>query len=382
MTGRTSAIRVCHVITGLNTGGAEMFLCRLLETLRPPEFEHTVVCLLAEGPLSKRVAAVAEVYHLGMQRSRLGVAALWRLRRTLRGARPDLVHGWMYHADLMATLAGLGCGVPIIWGIRQSLYELKGEKPVTRLVIRGCSLLSRLPARIIYNSKLGADQHTEFGFSSRRTSVISNGFDTGMYAPDPMLRDHVRTELGIADDAIAIGLVARVHPMKDHPNFLRAAAQFIEKWPQSVFILVGDGADSSNAELTELIEQLHLESRIRLCGRRTDIAAVDNALDIASSSSSWGEGFSNAVAEAMACGTPCVATDVGDTREIIADTGITVQPGDSDALCAGWEHLAKLGEAGRRELGMRARQRIIEHYSLAAVAHRYADLYLSLSEKH
>ncbi len=186
--------------------------------------------------------------------------------------------------------------------------------------------------------------------------------------------------MSIAQDALAIGLVARVHPVKDHANFLRAAAQFAAEHTNAVFVLVGDGADQSNPELAGLIDELQLRDKVRLCGRRTDIAAVDNALDIASSSS-WGEAFPNAIAEAMACGTPCVATDVGDVRDIIGETGVVVPPRDPIALSEGWARLAALGAEGRRELGQRARQRIIDRYSLAANAQAYAELWRSLAAR-
>ena len=181
-------------------------------------------------------------------------------------------------------------------------------------------------------------------------------------------------------DALLIGLVARVHPIKDHANFLRAAALFAVTCPQALFVLVGDGADTSNSALGCLIDELQLRERVRLCGRRTDIAAINAALDIATSSS-WSEAFPNAIGEAMACGVPCVATDVGDVREMIGDTGVVVPPRDAPALAAGWSQLAALDAPARRALGQRARQRVIERYSLKSVSDQYADLYMSLKRK-
>jgi len=233
----------------------------------------------------------------------------------------------------------------------------------------------------VYNSAVSRAQHAKFGFHDARGVVIPNGFDTSVFARDPDARSQARGELGIAEEALAIGLVARVHPMKDHANFLRSAARFAAEHAKAVFVLVGDGADQSNPELTGLIDELQLRDKVRLCGRRTDIAAVDNALDIASSSSSWGEAFPNAIAEAMACGTPCVATDVGDVRDIVGEAGVVVPPRDPVALSEGWARLATLGAGGRREMGQRARQRIIDRYSLAANARAYAGLWRSLAAR-
>ncbi len=376
--GGTGRVHLLHVIAGLGTGGAETALCRLLESLRPPDFDHTVIALGSPGALSARVARVAELHHLGMRAGWMMPTDLLRLRGLIKQVNPDLIHAWMYHANLMASLAATGLDLPLLWGVRQSLYELTGEKPATRLVIRAGALLSRFPHKTLYNSAVSARQHEAFGFDARKTLLIPNGFDTDIFMPDDVARGRIRTELALPADALLIGLVARVHPMKDHASFLHAAAQFSAKCPRVVFALVGDGADAENRMLLGLIHELGLQERVRLLGRRTDIATIDAALDIASSSSSWGEAFPNSIGEAMACGVPCVATDVGDIPQIIGDTGVVVSPRDAASLAAGWAQLASLDALARRALGLRARQRITERYSLPAVSRQYADLYTSL----
>jgi len=373
-------VRLIHVITGLNTGGAETALCRLLETLRPPAFEHVVVALGEPGSLSARVDAVAELHHLGMGSARPRLHDLWRLRRIVCASAPDVVHGWMYHANIVATLATMWLRLPVLWGVRHSLHDLEKEKRLTRLVIRGGVLLSRCPRQILYNSDVSARQHEAAGYDATRTWVIPNGFDTDAFRPDDAARLRIREELALPAGALLIGLVARVHPIKDHANFLRAAALFVVDYPQTHFVLVGDGAEVGNAGLAGLIETLQLQSCVHLMGRRTDIAAIDAALDIGSCSS-WGEAFPNTIGEAMACGAPCVATDVGDVPQIIGDTGVVVPARDPLALATGWGRLAALDAPARRALGLRARKRIIERYSLTAASEQYANLYTSLIRK-
>ncbi|MGH8402357.1 MAG: glycosyltransferase [Gammaproteobacteria bacterium] len=373
-------LRVAHVITGLNTGGAETNLYRLLETLRPPTFEHVVISLGMEGALSARIARSAKLHHLGMHAGWVRPSELWRLRGLIKGYQPDVIHGWMDHANLIAAVAAWRLPVPIIWGVRRSLYEIRREKRTTRLVIRAAACLSRRPARIVYNSAVSKAQYTASGYSAARALVIPNGIDVEAFKPDCTARMGVRSELGIDSEALAIGLVARVHPMKDHSNFLRAAAHFVVNYPRAVFVLVGDGTVADNHELGELIDQLRLREYVKLCGRRVDIAAVNNALDIACSASFWGEAFPNTIAEAMACGTPCVATDLSDIREIIGDTGFIVPTQDPLALSSAWAKLATLGRQGLRTLGASARARVVERYTLAAVAHRYAALYTAVTE--
>lgn len=372
-------MKICHVITGLGTGGAQAALHRLVQTLRPPEFEHVVIALGAEGSMSAPIAEAAELHHLGMRAGRLLPHEVWRLRRMLRANRYDVVQSWMYHANLMAAMAGWGDGVPVVWNIRHSLHGLSHEKRSTRWVIRAGARLSRRPARIIFNAAVSRAQHVAFGYDGGRAVVIPNGFDTRVFAPRPAERARVRAELGIAPDALAIGLVARVHPMKDHANFLRAARQLCAQHPRAVFVLVGEGADAHNPELGGLIDKLGLRDRVRLCGRRADIAAIDNALDIAASASAWGEAFPNATAEAMACGVPCVVTDVGDAPAIVDDTGVVVPPRDAAALAAAWARLADLDTEARRALGLRARRRVVDQYAIDAGARRYAELYRTVT---
>lgn len=372
-------MKICHVITGLGTGGAQAALYRLVQTLRPPDFEHVVIALCAEDSMSARFAESAELHHLGMHPGRLLPHEVLRLRRMLRNNRYDVIQSWMYHANLMAAMAGWGDAAPVVWNIRHSLHALSHEKRATRWVIRAGARLSRRPARIIFNAAVSRAQHVAFGYDEARSVVIPNGFDTVEFAPRVAERARMRAELDIPDDALAIGLVARVHPMKDHATFLHAAKRLGETHARSIFVLVGEGADNTNQELGALIDQLGLRDRIRLCGRRSDIAAIDNALDIAASSSAWGEAFPNATAEAMACGVPCVVTDVGDAPAIVDDTGAVVPPCDPVALGDACATLAALGAEARRALGQRARARVIQHYAIDAGARRYADLYQDIA---
>lgn len=371
-------MRVCHVITGLEVGGAELALCGLLETLREPE--NSVVVLRGESVLSRRVAGLATLRHLDMHPGRATPRDVLRLRRALCGRRdkPDVVHAWMYHANLLTALALTGRNVPLIWGVHHSLSDLASEKRRTRAVIRANAWLSRAPACIRYVSEFAAAQHRRFGFSGRHAVVIPNGYDTTRLAPDAVARARVRQQLDIPPAALVIGMVARVHPTKDHANFLHAAARFHAQRPDAMFVLVGEGADDANQSLLDLVEQLGLRAHVRLCGRRDDVPALDAAFDIATLASR-GEAFPNALPEAMACGVPCVSTDVGDAALIIGDTGVVVPPRDAAALCAGWAQLAALSASDRHALGLRARQRVIDHFARAAIGHRFAQLYRQLT---
>jgi glycosyltransferase involved in cell wall biosynthesis len=177
---------------------------------------------------------------------------------------------------------------------------------------------------------------------------------------------------------ILIGMVARYHPMKDHANFITAAAKLHHIHPEAHFILVGPEIDNTNIALIQLINDVGLNDHFHLLGERTDIAHISAGLDIASLSSAWGDAFPNVIGEAMACEVPCVATDIGDTAKIIDDTGIVVPPEDSDALYQAWETLIDMGVDGRARLGVAARQRIINFFSISEITHQYETLYNQL----
>lgn len=372
-------LRITHVITGLDTGGAEMALRRLVG-LMGADFEQTVIALGPEGTLSAEVEASATLRHLGMERGRVTLGDILRLRREISVSRPDVIQGWMYHANLLSTVAGLGLRIPVVWSIHHSLTDYRRNKLGLRAVIRICEMMSRLPQQIVYCSRLSRQQHVALGYSDRRGRFIPNGTDVVQFHPDVRAREELRRELEIPSNALMIGLVARWHPMKDHSTFLRAAALLVQRRSSVVFVLVGDGLSTENAELMHLVNSLGLQGRVRLCGRRRDVPAINAALDIASSSS-WSEAFPLVLGEAMACGTPCVATDVGDSRDIIADTGLVVPPRDPDALAAGWDKLALLGDGGRQALGARARQRVVEKYSLERNAEAYGAIYRSVARR-
>lgn len=370
-------MKILHVITGLATGGAETMLYKLVSNMEHSRFDSVVVSLMDEGVLGEDIVdAGVPLYCLGMGRGVPSLTALWRLRRVMGEVRPDLVQGWMYHGNLAASFAkwpGLG-SVPVLWNIRQTVYDLSNEKWLTAAVIRLGARLSQVPAKIVYNARASADQHEAMGYARSKTEVIPNGFDCKRFAPSQDAREQLRAELGVPRDALLIGLVARYHPMKDHVTFLRAAALVGQQRDEVHFVLAGRGIDPDNTELTAFIDAFDLGGRVHLLGERCDIPVLIAALDIAATSSSWGEAFPNVIGEAMACAVPCVVTDVGDSSWIVGDTGKTVPPEDPEALASAWCEVIDIGLEGRR-LGQAARRRIEERFSLPSVVARYEELY-------
>ncbi|MBI4507237.1 MAG: glycosyltransferase [Chloroflexi bacterium] len=376
-------IRLLHLITDLDVGGAEMMLYKLLSGLDGGAFASEVVSLTTIGPLSERIRALGvPVSALGLRRRVPDPLPLARLVRSLRREPPDVVQTWMYHADLLGGLAAkLAGSMPVVWNVRQSNLSPSVNRRRTLLVVRLCARLSRwLPARVVCGSQAARQAHVTLGYDATKMRIIPNGFDLAVFKPDPMARAAVRCELGLLDDAPLIGLVARFDAQKDHRTFVQAAALLRRQEPDVHFALCGDGVTLQNEALAGWIAAAGLREHCHLLGRRDDVPRLTAALDIATSSS-IGEGFPNAVGEAMACGVPCVVTAVGDSAAIVGRTGVVVPPRDRPALAAGWRALLALGPAGRRCLGQAARRRVAERFSLPAVVAQYERLYRELTPR-
>ncbi len=327
------------------------------------------------GPSISKLGVLVECLHLRPYTP--NPARFLSLAGLAKKFRPQVIQGWMPHGNLAASLTQFTSRIaaPVIWNIRMSLDAVDGEKMTTMGLIRVGAFLSSHPSAIIYNSRSGAEQHQKLGYRSAISAVISNGFDCDLFRPDEYARCHIRQQLGLKPTSILVGLVARRHPMKDHFGFLRAASLVSVRYPESRFLLIGKGLTESEPGLTQHIGKLNMTGRVFLLGERTDTPRLTAALDIACSSSAWGEGFSNAIGEAMACAVPCVVTNVGDSAYIVGDTGVIVPPQNPGALAHAIGQLIDGGPAKRKELGMAARRRIESEFSLPNIARQYDDLY-------
>jgi glycosyltransferase involved in cell wall biosynthesis len=374
-------IKILHLITGLDTGGAEVSLLRLTGAMERDRFENVVVSLTAPGPISTAISKQGiKVDAIHMSRSVPTPAALWRLYRLLRAEQPDVLQTWLYHSDLIGLLIGRAARIPAIaWNIRCSDMGEGYRSGINGALLWLLARLSRHPDAIIANSHAGQQEHEAFGYAPKRWVVLQNGFDMDVFKPTKDGHAGLRRELGLPDDTVLIGLVARHDPIKDHEGFLHAVADLLTTHPQVHFVLAGDRIDQNNGVLNTLVDRLGVRARIHLLGRRDDIPMLTSGLDIATCCS-LGEGFPNVVGEAMACAVPCVVTDVGDAARMVGDTGRVVPVADSHALAQGWRALLENGVAGRAKLGRAAMARIESNFSLAHCVKRYQDFFESVAK--
>ena len=337
-----------------------------------PGVAHQVISLLRFGPRDrefKEVSSRKANISIGLD----GMLGFFRFRSLLRGARSDVIICWMYWSCLLTVLLAEHRRA-IIWNIRHSLEDLSTEKPSTRLAIRLCAFLSSRSSAIIYCSRRSMAQHSELGFCQKRAIYIPNGFDVFVFQPKRHSQGAIRRKLGLPDGAIIVGQCVRYHPMKNQHGLLTAFAETASTCDNLYLVLAGRDVNAKNAILVQAINELCLGERVRLLGMCDNMAELYPCLDIYVSASLWGEGFPNVLGEAMACGVPCIATDVGDSAEVVGDTGKIVPPGDVLALRRALDELIGLGRARRAALGAEARRRVEERFDIVQVAQSYANL--------
>ncbi len=374
---------VVFVITGLNTGGAEMMLYKFLSRINRDKFSPTVIAMLEGGIFVERIQALnIPVYSLGMQEGIPNPKAILKLRQLLKQIQPDIIQGWMYHANLIALLTNILSQrkVPVFWSIHHSVESLKAEKTTLAVTIKLTALLSQQVEQVVFSAEKGKNQHLRLGYCSDNAIAISDNFDISKYKPTSEPQFDLREFLNLPESSILVGSIARYHPMKDHANLIQAAALIVNENPEIHFILVGPNVDEKNPVLTEQIEQLGITQRVHLLGERQDIPVLMTSLDIFTTSSAYGESFPNVLGEAMSCQIPCVSTNVGDSETIVGDTGVVVPPRDSQALAEAWRQLILLGKDGRKELGQKARKRIETYFDLDGT-NSFVKKYESLYEK-
>lgn len=375
-----STTRIVHIINSFEYGGAEAMLCDLLLRTDRSRFEPSVVALIDDltvaGPIRR---ADIPLVTMGMKPGVPDPRGLARLAQHLRRLRPHVIHTWMDHSNLIGGLAARMAGrTNVVWGVHHSDHVPGVAKRTTLMTVSACAMLSRrLASRIVCCSEHSRVLYARRGFAFEKLMVIPNGFDTARFRPDAAARRAVRSELGMDETTPLVGLVARFDPCKDHATFLSAAAALCKVRPDVRYVLCGNKVDRSNAELTNLVNELGLERHVHLLGPRGDVPRVLAAIDVLASSS-ISEAFPLAVGEAMSCGVPCVVTNVGDSALIVGPTGQVVPPRDPQALADGLRSVLSMPGERRAELCSDARKRIVERFDLAAVTRRYEDVYAEL----
>ena len=368
-------MKVLFFIRDLAVGGSQRQLAVLAAGLARRGHDVAVVVLYADGALEALLrGSSVRVLSIGKSSRWHAFAPLARLRRLFLSERPDLVYAFL---PTQTTLAALLLPPPrletkLVFGLRAGGVQLDQYDALNALTYRSEAWLSRRADLAIANARAVRADAIRRGLRADRIAVIMNGIDADAMRTDADAGRAMRRAWGLSDNHFVIGCVARLDPMKDHANLLQAAARFARKNSDARFVCVGGGPAAYRLQLTTLADSLGLADRVVWLREIGDIKAAYNAFDIATLSSAFGEGFPNMVGEAMACGVPVAATDVGDVRMITGEVGEVVPPKNPDLLCAAWR---RLRHRLAQDPGLRndARDRIVANYSLDTMVRRTED---------
>ncbi len=360
-------------------------LLRLARFQKSEGIFSTIISLSSLDSVGKKLQSLGiEVIYLGGKPGRLpSLRIVSKFISAVRKLEPDVVQGWMYHGNIAASFLRLVLprSVPIIWNIRQSLGTLSDERPLTRFVILLGAVISPSTSGIVYNSRTAVAQHEKIGYRKNRTIFIPNGFDQEIHPAEIGRRAKVESDKssGLTKGRFVIGHAARFHPKKGHDVLFAALKQVLDQGWNVQLVAVGRNVEASNRRLMQAIPQDIDEECYQLSGEEEDMTRFYSKLDLFVSSSKWGEGFPNVIAEAMMNGIVCVGTDVGESKSLIGDTGVVVPPNDAQALAGGIIGVFQAAAERRSEMGMRAAKRISSEFGIAKIGRQYLNVYIAAS---
>lgn len=365
--------KIIHLITDLETGGAQTMLYKLLKYTDKTKYHIEVLSMMDKGVIGKKIEALGITVHtLNITKSAPNPFMILKAIRICNNSH--IMQTWMYHADLLGFIISLFTRPQkLLWGIRHSISDT--DKKSTILVARINALLSKYVSYIISCSERAVTAHHQIGYEISRMIVIPNGFEIDKFYKKIDSKKILCNELALMEDTIIITRAARWHSMKDYENLFKAISILQNDSSNFILICCGDNINNENGELIELLHKYNISDKVILLNRRIDMDIIMSATDIFVSSSIWGEGFPNVLGEAMACETPCVTTDVGDSAYIVGSTGKVVEPGKYQDLAVAIKELVDMPECKRQELGIKARQRIIEEFEINKVCNKYEKMY-------
>jgi glycosyltransferase involved in cell wall biosynthesis len=376
-------MRILHIISGLRRGGAESILYRLCQ--HDKENRHVIISLTDsqdDGMIHNKNNV--SVHKLNFSNRKINLFELFKLYKHIKKIKPDVVQTWMIHADMIGGIVARLAGVNnIFWSVHYTNLVKGKSKRLTILLTKINAFLSYfIPKKIIYCAEKSKEVQESLGFKKTKGVVIQNGYDVESFVQNTSLGLKFRNELDIHPEAFVIGHVGSYHPLKDQANLVEALTLLDQRGFNFYAAFAGDNLDNNNSYLVSLLKNKGLSNRVHLLGRRNDIISIMNGIDLFILSSE-SEAFPNVLNEAMACGTPCVSTDVGDASIILGDTGWIVPSKDSESLYSSVIKAAQEKESNHRSWSQRSiacRQRIVQKFSLEKMVKKYKEVWMSLKE--
>ena len=373
----SAALKILHIIVGLNLGGGETMLKRLIESDPESIPNAVVVSLTSLGAIGESLRNQGvNVHTLNLSPSGFNIlTVMWRLIKLIRHYQPNIVQTWMYHADFLGGLAAYLAGYRnVVWSVHHTALS-RSDSERTFIIMKICAFLSRwIPKKIICVAEKVKLAHSIAGYDASRMVVIPNGFDFSQLTATQEQRIALRLACDFSEHDIVIGCVGRFHVDKGQDNFIKAAAHIVRHYPMAKFLLVGRDCDINNAQLMNWLNNVGLQERFVLLGERSDVPVCLAAMDVFCMPSRT-EGFPLGLGEAMSMGLPCVATDVGDTSVLTGDTAVLVSAQNEQALAQELLNIIALSEKQREQMGQRAKERVMSEFPIEKVRVRYEAVY-------
>lgn len=368
-------MKILHIITGLNDGGAEATLTRLCVT--DVANEHIVVSLIDQGKYGYEIKELGRKVHcLNMKQGRLSITSCRKLFSIIKNENPDIVQTWMYHADLIGGIIARMAGVKhVFWGIHHSVLEFGKAKFSTIIVAYLCAMLSRfIPCKIICCANKSVNSHQKIGYDRSKMLVINNGYDFSKFKPTDKTTNFLRQELIANRDTFILGMVARFHPFKNHDGLFKAISKLKEESDfKFKLCLVGTGINKENPDLINLINKYNISQDVVLFGQRTDIPELMSLFDVHLLTST-SEAFPNVLCEAMACGTPCISTNVGDAKHILGKHGWIVPINNPERFRDAIQEAYRIWKKSRHDwdkMKLNVRQHVVENFDITKMVMAY-----------
>ncbi len=365
-------MKILHIITGLNRGGAEVMLYKIIKHSPNPS-AHYVVSLLPEGYFGQKIRDLGcDVWSLNMTKNPFSFSP-FRFFKIIKDIQPNVIQCWMFHANIVGGLFGRITGVKnIVWGIHHSISKF--DRKISRIINKICALMSyKFCKTVVCCGLRPLEVCKDSGYDSSKLKCIYNGFELKDFFFNEQARISVRKELGLSDDAFVIVHMARYHILKNHTGLLRIFAKLQKKAPNSYLLLVGDDVVGNNS-IESLIDKLGLRANIFTLGFRPDTCNLFSAADV-SVLPSLSEGFPNVVGESMLCETPCITTNVGDCSTIIGHKDWSFELSDEDGFALKLFEFSKMSKSEMKKCGEKCRKYILDNFDIEKIYHQYAEIW-------
>ncbi len=363
----SKSTKVMHVIADLGSGGAERQLVELLKS-NP---SHILLVFKNVGAYKNELDFYKINYlELNIKKPISIIFHLFKIAKIIKSKNEMIIHSWMYNACLIIFLAKFISNIrnPIVWGIRCSNMDLKHYSIIFKLTFLLCKFFSNKANYIIYNSYAGFKYHKKSGFSNQSSKVILNGIDNKRFLFSSNYRHKLREKLHIKSNDTVIICAARVDPMKNHINLLKAFSKIRISNKKALLVLIGKGT-----------EKLPVQDGVVSLGLQLNIENYYSVGDIIILPSKFGEGFPNVLAEGMLCKLYPIVTDVGDASNIISDIGIVVKGTTDKGIFDALEKALKIRKSRMKILQKKSMNRILMKFNIKKMAAKYNDCYKELN---